>query len=215
MTLGCPKQTPRSAGTVTGDTHAANLTGSYSASSDTHAASLTGSNTQALANDQTASGTRFNTQGSTGISVPDFGSDVGTTETQFTNSVTAQPSTATNMIVWSYAVRFNKTTSIGNVTARFKQDGVTIATKTATNSAVGINGLNDVGVITNASAASHTYTVTLQSANNGVQLGAYTIAVTPISLSGSDTHAASLTGTYTASSDTHAAQLTGSSGTCT
>ena len=164
-------RTPRGPGVVTGDTHAA---------------SLTGSNTMALDNSIASSSV---IDGYTSNSLPAM------LERDATSEITITPTTSTNIVVLSTFVNVTKTSNSGTFTVRIKEGTTTHFSSTSPT--IGINSIWTavfVATLTNVTPTSHSYRTTIESSTNDGAINRAVLTAKVIQLSGSDTHAAILTG---------------------
>lgn len=172
---------------------------------DTHAADLTGSNTQAAV--ATNDGV-FETQGKGGanaLSSTAWSALIDSTETTLLTSTGITPGAAENVVNVYGTFQCVKLTSTGTVTIRLEDndDGTTLASNVS--GTIAINDeqtMSENATVTDVTVAAHTYRVTLDFSNaDGGRWCSAGLFVCSVS--------GSLTG-----SDTHAADLTGSAGTC-
>ncbi len=183
MSLQTPLQSPKGLGTVQGDTHAA---------------SLTGSNTQAAAiSDNSAS------------KVSNAGSAFFIAETTLVSSAAVTPTSAINVLQIVASFVGLKQNNAGTVTGRIKEGAVTLASITTASIGIGsYAGITLTYTTTNISVAAHTYSLTAQTSTDNFRTNIVDGTTESQSIK-VNLYSASLTG-----SDTHAATLTGSAGTC-
>ena len=118
MVLGCPKQTPQGLGTVTGDTHAASLTGS-----------------------QSNTGPTVNFNGSTAVNP---GVSIITDNTERTVQ-SAIPTALSSTQAIGINITYNFSQSTGAVTVRVRRNGTLLNTLTVTAATWGSYTLLDTG----------------------------------------------------------------------
>jgi hypothetical protein len=166
-----------------------------SPANDTHAANLTGSDTHALATQaDPGSGGNKGSTGSANFTV--LSTDRGSVETTEATLTAFTPDSAVNKIACVAIMSGLKITNAGTITLRIKEGAGTLFS--VTSASVGINApffaKAGADYLTNQTAASHTYTVTGQASTTGYQPGTFSVDVFPVSMTGSDTHGASLSG---------------------
>ncbi|WP_148680809.1 hypothetical protein [Candidatus Nitrososphaera gargensis] len=161
---------------------------------DTHAASLTGNDTHALGNDPSSAGGSSGTGNTINANVYDAWANTVENTAYILAAVT--PGGATNLIYVCALVRGYKTANAGTITYRLKENTITLASVTSASLAVNTADSARAIEITlvNQSVAQHTYSITFQGSTSEVRSIFAGGCAKPVTLSGSDTHAASLTG---------------------
>lgn len=138
-------------------------------SGDTHAASLTGSNAiipDAVAG--TTTSTTTDTSGTFSQAIAHGSADITTTETTIATKSAVTPLSANNVIGMAGACAVAKITAAGTATVRIKEDGVTlVSTTSASISANDEKYISTVGTSNDSTAAAHTYILTLQYSTSG------------------------------------------------